>query len=70
MHENNKDRNPHNENTVTKRAEIIIRFDVADSEASQNYLDAIVGSIKQEMRGYPDREGLADRTAEVEGKWL
>ncbi len=69
MHENNKIRNPHEVHDLppTKRAEIVIRFDVADTYASQDYLDAIVGTLKRELRGYED---FAQKKAEVKGKWL
>lgn len=52
---------------VTRRAEIVIRFDVQDSEASQEYLNAIVGTIRKELKGYED---FANTTTEVEGNWL
>jgi len=53
--------------TKTKRAEIVIRFDVKDNEASQDYLDAVVGEIRRELRGHNE---LAQKSAEVEGRWL
>ncbi len=67
MHQNNQDRNPHSEKTATKRAQITIRFDVTEEQASQNYLDAIVGVIRRELKGH---EEFAHSGAEVTGKWL
>jgi len=64
MHENNKARNPHNENTATRRAEIVLHFDVPEEEATENWLNAVIGVIRREV--------TADlgKSAEVEGKWL
>lgn len=61
MHENNKVRNPH---TPMKRAEIVLRFEVPVVEATDNWLNAVVGVIRREV--------AADlgNSAEVMGKWL
>jgi len=65
MHQDNKIRNPHNENTAMRRAEIAIRFDVAEEEASQNFMDALIGSLKRDLK-----KDLGAYNPEVEGKWL
>ena len=64
MHQNNQDRNPHSENTPTRRAEIVLRFEVPKEEATENWLNAVVGVIRREV--------AADlgKSAHVEGKWL
>ena len=49
---------------VTRRAEIVLRFDVPEAEATENWLNAVVGVIKREV--------AADlgNSAKVTGKWL
>ena len=49
---------------TTRRAEIVLRFDVPEAEATENWLNAVVGVIKREV--------AADlgRGAKVTGKWL
>ncbi len=61
MHENNRERNP---NVPMKQAEIVLRFDVPEKEATENWLNAVVGVIRREV--------AADlgKSAQVEGKWL
>lgn len=51
-------------NVPTRRAEIVLRFDVPEEEASQNWLDAVMGVIRREV--------AVDlgKSAVVEGKWL
>ena len=61
MHENNKGRNPH---APMKQAEIVLRFDVPEAEATQEWMDAVVGIIKRDI------VAELGNTAEVEGKWL
>lgn len=62
MHENNKDRRVHD--LPTRRAEIVLRFEVPVAEATDNWINAVVGAIKREV--------AADlgRSAQVTGKWL
>ena len=61
MHENNQNRNPHK---PTRRAEITILLDVPKAEATQEWMDAVIGTIKREVI-----EGLGKNSA-VLGKWL
>ena len=65
MHENNKNRDPHNENTVRSRAEIVLRFDVPEEEVSQNFMDVLIDSITHYLK-----KDLGAYNLEVEGKWL
>ncbi len=68
MHENNKIRNPHEAADLpTKRAEIVISFAMPETEASQNFLDALIGSLRQDLKQDPVFVGKFVR---VEGKWL
>lgn len=65
MHQNNKIRNPHETHDVpTRRAEIVLTFEVPKAEATQQWLDAVVGIIRREV--------AADlgKSAQVKGKWL
>lgn len=64
MHQNNKIRNPHNENTATRRTEIVISFDVPEEEATQQWMDAVIAIIKREVV-----KDLGKNSA-VTGKWL
>ena len=61
MHENNKDRIPHE---PMRRAEIVLHFDVPRKEATDNWINAVVGVIRREV--------AVDlgKSAQVEGKWL
>ena len=61
MHENNRVRNPH---VPMRQAEIVLRFDVPEAEATQEWMDAVVGSIKRDI------VAELGKTAEVAGKWL
>lgn len=61
MHQDNEIRNPHE---PTKRAEITIIFDVPREEATQEWMDAVIGSIKRDII-----EGLGKNSA-VLGKWV
>jgi len=49
---------------ITRRAEIVLRFEVPVAEATDNWINAVVGVIKREV--------AADlgRSAQVTGKWL
>lgn len=64
MHQDNKIRNPHEKKEPTKRAQIILLFDVPRAEATENWLNAVVGVIRREVA-----VGLG-KSARVEGKWL
>ncbi len=62
MHENNKIRNPHDQ--PTKLAEIVLTFEVPQAEATEEWMNAVVGIISREV--------AADlgKSAQVKGKWL
>lgn len=62
MHENNRDNTPADE--PMKRAEIIIRFDVPEKEASPEYLSTMAAVIKMNLLK------PLGKSAEVTGKWL
>lgn len=64
MHEDNENRNPHNKKEPTKRAEITILFDVPRAEATQQWMDAVIGIIKREVI-----KDLGKNSA-VLGRWL
>jgi hypothetical protein len=51
-------------NVPTRMAEIVLRFEVPKAEATDNWINAVVGVIKREV--------AADlgKSAEVTGKWL
>jgi len=49
---------------VTRRAELVIRFDIPEDEAMQEFLDAIVGEIKREIKKD------FGTSSEVEANWL
>lgn len=61
MHQDNENRNPH---APTRLAEIVLRFEVPVAEATDNWINAVVGVIRREV--------AADlgNTARVTGKWL
>ncbi len=65
MHENNKDKPQ--ADLPTKRAEIVISFAVPETEASQDFMDALIGSLRQDLKQDPVFVGKFVR---VEGKWL
>ncbi|GAH38447.1 unnamed protein product, partial [marine sediment metagenome] len=48
----------------TRRAEIVLHFDVPEAEATGNWMNAVVGVIRREV--------AADlgKSAKVTGKWL
>ncbi len=62
MHQDNEDRRVHD--LPTRRAEIVLRFEVPEEEATDNWINAVVGVIKREV--------AADlgRSAQVTGRWL
>lgn len=49
---------------ITRRAEIVLHFDVPEAEATDNWINAVVGVIRREV--------AADlgKSAKVTGKWL
>lgn len=61
MHQDNEIRNPHH---PTKRAEIVIRFDVPEVEATPEYMSAMAAVIKIKLMK------PLGKSAEVTGKWL
>ncbi len=65
MHENNKDKPQ--ADLPTKRAEIVMSFAVPETEASQDFMDALIGSIRRDLKHDPAFVGMFVR---VEGKWL
>ena len=64
MHQDNEIRNPHEKKEPTKRAEIVLCFEVPAAEATENWLNAVLGVIRREV--------AADlgKSAKVTGKWL
>jgi len=65
MNQNNKNKKPHEIHDLpTKRAEIVLHFDVPRHEATENWLNTVVGVIRREV--------AADlgNSAKVTGKWL
>lgn len=62
MHQNNKENTP--AERPMKRAEIVLHFDVPKEEATDNWINAVVGVIRREV--------AADlgHSAKVTGKWL
>ncbi len=65
MHENNKDKPQ--ADLPTKRAEMVRSFAVPETEASQDFMDALIGGIRQNLKHDPAFVGMFVR---VEGKWL
>lgn len=63
MHENNRDK-PQADLPPTKRAEIVLTFEVPQAEATEEWMNAVVGVIRREV--------AADlgKSAQVKGKWL
>lgn len=62
MHENNKDRKP--ATLPMKRAEIVLRFDVPQEEATPEYLSTMAAVIQMNLMK------PLGKSAEVTGKWL
>ena len=64
MHQDNRITNPHEKKEPTKRAQITLLFEVPRAEATQQWMDAVIGTIKREVI-----KGLGKNSA-VLGKWL